>query len=220
MRKYLISLTLALTAFTITSIIWFFALIQEKNFSLYQLESNRIKDVQISMLEHKIALLESRTDSLNIENNRLSTIEFKYNLLTEIEKKRHIRVSTRVIDAVHRVSEETKYGVPFLLAWADTEASLHPNPKPWRNVKGILQVNYYTWRKELNLDRSMMGDPYYNMHKGIDVLEIYLDMANGDMQKALFFYNNGPSGKYKNNRYAPKIKKKQMFYAQIINGLS
>jgi hypothetical protein len=219
-KKYLVPLTSALMTFILTSIVWAITPIHDKDQTLDQLAIINQQNVKIAMLENKISSMQSEKLELVAERDDLKQYEFKYNLLAEIEQRRKLKVSTQVIDAIYKVSQERDYDVPFLLAWGDTEASLRSNPRPWRPVKGIVQINYAVWRNQLDLDKHRMGDPYYNLHKGIDVLEVYLQQADGDMERALFLYNNGPSGKYNNQRYAPKILRKQAFYAQIVSDVS
>ena len=66
---------------------------------------------------------------------------------------------------------------------------------------GLMQVDKRTWK----LDESRMYEVDYNIEAGCKVLRLYLDMANGDVSKALHFYNNGISGKHNNRKYAPKV---------------
>ena len=69
------------------------------------------------------------------------------------------------------------------------------------NCVGLMQVDCRIWQ----LYETKMFRVDYNIEAGVRVLRHYLDMANGDVSKALHYYNNGPSGKHNNKKYAPKV---------------
>ena len=66
---------------------------------------------------------------------------------------------------------------------------------------GLMQVNEHVWK----LDERFLYDADYNIFAGCKILRHYLDLAKGDVAKALTFYNCGPSGKHNNPHYAPKV---------------
>lgn len=215
MKNFVSYLSIALSV----SMFWVFALINQKNICIEKSEtiSTNLKEIQV--LKEDIFSLESDKCQLLYDLEEVKETTFKLQLLYELEKQRKVKTSLAVIDAIIKASEDTGYDLPFLLAWIDTETSFHPNPKPWRNVKGILQINYYIWKTELDLEKRLMSDPYYNILKGIDVLEIYKEMSSGDLHKALFLFNNGPSGKYGNTKYVPKIMKRMKIYDDIVKDI-
>lgn len=210
-------LTTAFVTCILVSILWGIALVKEQSIVITQSNLLAEKDQSIDKLQNKLEFMEMENNNFQNRVEYLEDYEFKYNLLEEIEEQNNLIVSTKVIDAIFQTSKERKYDIPFLLAWGDVEATLRSNPRKERKVKGILQVDYYIWRDYFNLQKDKMGEPYYNINIGIDILEHYLEMADGDLSKALFYYNNGPSGIYNNQKYVPKIFKKEDKYKQIVN---
>ena len=47
-----------------------------------------------------------------------------------------------------------------------------------------------------NIDERRIFEIAYNLDLGCRIFKYYLTMANGDISKALFYYNNGEGGIY------------------------
>jgi soluble lytic murein transglycosylase-like protein len=73
-----------------------------------------------------------------------------------------------------------------------------------RGCFGLMQISYRTWRKELNLDRSRMLEVNYNIAHGMQILQICMKYAKGDLWRALEIYNAG--FRYDGRPYVRKIR--------------
>jgi hypothetical protein len=74
----------------------------------------------------------------------------------------------------------------------------HPNL-----ILAVMQVHYAVWKDELKIDKNRIFEIEYNIGLGLKILRQYYDLSGGDIQRALFLYNNGY--KYKNTGYITKV---------------
>jgi hypothetical protein len=57
---------------------------------------------------------------------------------------------------------------------------------------------------------------YFNLKVSLSILDYYYKKYNS-LEDALFYYNNGESGKYKNKRYVPAVLNYKNNYEKIIS---
>lgn len=107
-----------------------------------------------------------------------------------------------IICAIYYASITHGFEPKIVVAQVFVESSFRHNVVN-RGCYGLMQINYNVWRKQLDLDPYKLGDIYYNLDKGLDILQIYFKQT-GDIWKALHRYNCG----YKlNSNYVKKIKR-------------
>ena len=80
-------------------------------------------------------------------------------------------------------------------------------------------MSKYKYVSEGEVNKYVIFDPEDNLKLGLDILSEYYDKANGDINKALFWYNNGTSGRYKNWKYPRKVLTRKKFYDRICSSL-
>ena len=117
--------------------------------------------------------------------------------------------TTEIIMAAFKYGK--RYGIEpeLLLAIAYVESSFIPTRRSKSSI-GLMGVNYGVWRKALSLDFARLFEVDYNMDKGAFILRWWVDACHGDIDLAIFRYNNGY--KYNNRKYVPKVRK---FYRGI-----
>ena len=102
----------------------------------------------------------------------------------------------------HGIQPEVAVAVCFV------ESSFRPQVVN-KGCYGLCQVNYTVWKSLLvanrPLDKNRLLSPMYNLDAGMTILRHYLDKEHGNVEMALFRYNNGY--KHNNRKYAPKVLK-------------
>ena len=83
------------------------------------------------------------------------------------------------------------------------ESAFNPLALSTAGAYGLMQVHYAVWKDELQIEKSRIFDIEYNIGLGLKILKQYYDLANGNMDRALFLYNNGY--KYNNSGYIAKV---------------
>ncbi len=134
-----------------------------------------------------------------------SNTEFKLFAFTVVSQKYN-----KLLDSVYRISKKHEIDPYIILSMVRNESNFDPNATSYyRDGRlcsvGLLQINYNVWKSTYKLDLSRMYEVDYNLDIGVQILKHYLKMSDGNIQKALFYYNNGTSGTYSNTKYAPKI---------------
>src|SRR5690554_6695514 len=96
----------------------------------------------------------------------------------------------------------------LLIAIMQKESSLRPKVQSRYGAQGLMQV-VRRWHRE-KLDRSeSLFDPEVNIRVGADILEEYLELADGSLTKALHKYSGNARG------YPNKILKESRKLAQV-----
>lgn len=116
----------------------------------------------------------------------------------------------KLLDVVYDTSK--KYEVnPYIIAGIiKAESAFNPRAQSFYRsgnpcAYGLMQVNMGAWKKELLINPMKIFNISYNVDLGVQIFKKYLNMARGDLARALFYYNNGESGYYNNTKYAPKV---------------
>ena len=113
-------------------------------------------------------------------------------------------LSPEIVMAAFRYGAIYDIDPELLLAIAFVESSFNPFARNMQS-HGLLQINCKVWRKAISLDMSRIYEINYNMDKGAFILKHYI-IKSGDVWKAVHWFNNGPSGKYNNRRYAVRVR--------------
>jgi soluble lytic murein transglycosylase-like protein len=125
----------------------------------------------------------------------------------ELYLERLVRVTGAPFEVVHAA---VRYGrvmdlePELLLAMARVESTFRPTAQS-HGCMGLYQVRFSIWRNAMHLDRARMLEVDYNTWAAVRIIDHYRLKANGDLPLALYWYNNGPGGKYDNRGYAPKV---------------
>jgi len=110
---------------------------------------------------------------------------------------------SRVVKTVYSKSREHNIDPKLLMSIIETESAFNPYAVSSAGAYGLMQVNYSIWKDELAIDHQKIFDISYNMELGIKILKNYLKIANNDLHKALYYYNNGFT--LNNHGYTSKV---------------
>jgi soluble lytic murein transglycosylase-like protein len=91
----------------------------------------------------------------------------------------------------------------LVLAVMQVESAFNPMALSAAGAYGLMQIRYAVWKDELKIDKSRIFDIAYNIELGLRILKQYVDLSDGDIQRALFLYNNGY--RYNNTGYIARV---------------
>ncbi len=97
----------------------------------------------------------------------------------------------RVVQAVFQKSRIHGINPNLLMSIIETESAFNPYAVSSAGAYGLMQINYSIWKEKLAIDHQRIFDINYNLDLGIKILQHYIKIANNDIEKALYYYNNG-----------------------------
>ncbi len=109
----------------------------------------------------------------------------------------------RIADIVYKKSMEYGFKPELILALIKVESGFDQYAISSAGAYGLMQINYNVWKEHFKIDPDKLFDIEYNIDLGLKILKYYYDKSGGDMDKALFRYNNGYL--YKNKAYVKKV---------------
>ena len=102
----------------------------------------------------------------------------------------------------------------LILAVMQVESAFNPLAISAAGAYGLMQIHYAVWKNEFQIDKSRIFNIAYNIELGLQILKQYYDLSDGNIERALFLYNNGY--KYNNTGYIAKVS--NSIYNQEIAG--
>jgi len=102
----------------------------------------------------------------------------------------------------------------LILAVMQVESAFNPLAISAAGAYGLMQIHYAVWKNEFRIDKSRIFNIAYNIELGLQILKQYYDLSDGNIERALFLYNNGY--KYNNTGYIAKVS--NSIYNQEIAG--
>ena len=152
------------------------------------------KSQEIKKLEHRIVELSALTDLQKDVKNYILTYY----------KKVPPQIASQIADSLFQLS--MKHDVPLIAVLGVMEVESHFNPYvvSRKGARGLMQVMYTIWKKELDLkNTNELHDIEKGTEAGIRVLRKYLDKEKNNMDKALKRYNG--LGKGSDPNYIKKV---------------
>jgi len=110
---------------------------------------------------------------------------------------------SKIIDVTYKKSKRFGFKPNLVLAIMQVESGFNPQALSSAGAYGLMQVRYAVWKDELAIDKNRIFDIEYNIELGLQILKKYYELANNDIGRALFLYNNGY--KYNNTGYFAKV---------------
>jgi len=110
---------------------------------------------------------------------------------------------SEIVNITYNKSKMFGFHPNLILAVMQVESSFNPLAISAAGAFGLMQVHYAVWKDELKIDKSRIFDIEYNIGLGLKILKQYYDLSGGDINRALFLYNNGY--KYQNTGYITKV---------------
>lgn len=150
---------------------------------------------------------DSHEQLLQLNEEKLGN-EKKYERIEQLEfrndsfRKKFPEFS-RIVDVAYQKARRYGFSPNLVLSVIQVESAFNPAAVSSAGAFGLMQVRYSVWKDELAIDRSRIFDIDYNIDLGLRILKQYHDLSGGDMQRALFLYNNGY--KYNNGGYIAKV---------------
>ncbi|HDP95719.1 MAG TPA: lytic transglycosylase domain-containing protein [Candidatus Aminicenantes bacterium] len=98
-----------------------------------------------------------------------------------------------------------QYGVDpdLVISMIQVESDFRPNAVSNAGAYGLMQINYAVWKNELAINSKRLFEITYNIDLGVRILKHYLQVARGDVMRALHLYNNGYL--FNNEAYKHKV---------------
>ena len=143
-------------------------------------------------------------DQMILAREKLQKYDFLEYKVSAYEKK--LPDFSLVLDSAYKKSLQYGFHPDLVLSIINVESGFNPKAVSFRGAYGLMQVNLFVWKKELNIDKKRIFDIDYNIDLGLKILKRYLIEAKGNLKRALHLYNNGY--KYNNTSYVKKIKSK------------
>jgi soluble lytic murein transglycosylase-like protein len=110
---------------------------------------------------------------------------------------------SEIVNITYNKSKFFGFHPNLILAVMQVESAFNPLALSTAGAYGLMQVHYAVWKDELKIDKNRIFEIEYNIGLGLKILRQYYDLSGGDIQRALFLYNNGY--KYKNTGYITKV---------------
>jgi soluble lytic murein transglycosylase-like protein len=172
------------------------------------IDSNRNYEralAHISYLQDNLGNLHDRLLAMN-EESRLN--EKKYARVDFLEYQNMIFQKkfpdfSKIVNIAYDKSKVFGFQPNLVLAVMQVESAFNPLALSTAGAYGLMQIRYAVWKDELKIDKSRIFDIEYNIELGLQILKQYYDLSGGNIERALFLYNNGY--KYQNTGYIAKV---------------
>lgn len=192
---------------------------------VYQTRINHIQEQydykltkEVEELQNEYKSLQLRSEYLEFHLNKLKNKVEVFKIQEEIWKQYKIKVDRNVIAAILSVSDEfPHFPDELVFALVHKESTFKPYAMSHTAI-GLGQVNYAVWKNHFTgmTKERLKTDLYFNLKVSLSILDYYYKKYDS-LEKALFYYNNGESGKYKNKKYVPAVLKYKNNYQKIIS---
>jgi len=110
---------------------------------------------------------------------------------------------SEIVNIAYNKSKVFGFQPNLILAVMQVESAFNPLALSAAGAYGLMQIRYAVWKDELNIDKGRIFDIAYNIDLGLRILKQYYDLSGGNIERALFLYNNGY--KYQNSGYITKV---------------
>ena len=159
----------------------------------------------IGYLQTRLGDLQGRLLSLAEESIRneekYARVDFLEYQNTVFQKK--FPDFVRIVRIAYNRSREFGFHPNLILAVMQVESAFNPLALSAAGAYGLMQIHYAVWKDELKIDKNRIFDIDYNIELGLRILKQYYDLSDGNLDRALFLYNNGY--KYNNSGYIAKV---------------
>jgi|GEM_PF-6258343 len=174
--------------------------------------------IELKSSETTITKKDSRISILDTKNNHLEKeLAFCIKGINNPPKRNIIDMKEYIAARYTKVPKELaeiiaiktnklciKHNMDFsiIVGLMEVESSYNPFAKSKVDARGLLQVMYKVWAKEMNIKREK--DLYgieYNIDTGIRILKHYIDKNKGNLTKALQNYNGSGGTDFSNKVY-------------------
>ncbi|MBN1196894.1 MAG: lytic transglycosylase domain-containing protein [Candidatus Aminicenantes bacterium] len=108
-----------------------------------------------------------------------------------------------IVDVVYHKSRQYGVDPDLVISMIQVESDFRPNAVSNAGAYGLMQINYAVWKDELSINSKRLFEIAYNIDLGVRILKHYLQVARGDVMRALHLYNNGYL--FNNEAYKHKV---------------
>jgi soluble lytic murein transglycosylase-like protein len=126
---------------------------------------------------------------------------------------------SKIVNITFNKSKMFGFQPNLILAVMEVESAFNPLALSAAGAYGLMQIRYAVWKDELQIDKSRIFNIEYNIELGLQILKQYYDLSGGNIERALFLYNNGY--KYQNSGYSAKVNNsiynQEMDAAKLVN---
>ncbi len=109
----------------------------------------------------------------------------------------------RIVGVVFHKSRQYGVDPDLILSLIQVESDFRPTAVSNAGAYGLMQINYTVWKDELAINSDRIFEITYNIDLGIRILKHYMQVARGDVMRALHLYNNGYL--FNNDKYKYKV---------------
>jgi soluble lytic murein transglycosylase-like protein len=155
-----------------------------------------IYESKINGLEMKVLKLEGEITA-KVEMKHQKEAYLKEKLRASLEEYIYMsnptvgkEVNKIIAQSIMEISENKQIEIALLVGLIKTESTFNPSAKSSAGALGLMQVMPTVWANELGItDANRLYGIRYNIEKGVEVLQHYLDKNEGNVVKALMDYN-------------------------------
>jgi soluble lytic murein transglycosylase-like protein len=106
-----------------------------------------------------------------------------------------------IIEVVYHKSRQYGVDPDLVMSMIQVESDFRPDAVSNAGAYGLMQINYSVWKDELAINSTRLFEITYNIDLGVRILKHYLQVARGDVMRALHLYNNGYLFNNENYKY-------------------
>jgi len=110
---------------------------------------------------------------------------------------------SNIVEVVFNKSRQYGVDPDLVISMIQVESDFRPDAVSNAGAYGLMQINYAVWKDELAINSKRLFDITYNIDLGVRILKHYLQVARGDVMRALHLYNNGYL--FNNESYKHKV---------------
>jgi len=109
----------------------------------------------------------------------------------EYANRRRSPIFHQILDSVYRHANKYDLDPYLLLSLIYHESGFNPQAISVSGACGLMQVNLSVWKDFLQLEEEKIFEVDYNIDVGCRIFQRYLTETEGDLERALYMYNNG-----------------------------
>lgn len=121
-------------------------------------------------------------------------------------------VASIIAHKIVKLCNKYNINISLIMGMMEVESSFNPFAVSKVDARGLMQVMFNVWKKELDLKHKFdLHDIETGIETGIKVVLIYLEMSDNDLTKALQRYNGIAHGSIFSNKIYEAMEKFEKF---------
>lgn len=161
-------------------------------------QKNESNQFRADALLARLQKTEKELNSLRVTVAQTNLIRYRDSVFRKREPE-----FANIVDVVYHKSRQYGVDPDLVISMIQVESDFRPNAVSNAGAYGLMQINYAVWKDELSINSKRLFEIAYNIDLGVRILKHYLQVARGDVMRALHLYNNGYL--FNNEAYKHKV---------------